>query len=171
MRKHKSNKGATAPATPATTPVVAAPAAAAQALLAAGAPAVQVAAAALGVQAPALRLPLPAAKQHNAQHVLLAPNAPVVGAAVAITAKGTNTRKQRVYAYSNAAGGGGVPQQAAVLVVPGFVGVPKGVNAAQWAALQALAGSTVAHCYANGIVSRTVRRAYRAGAIRFGASA
>jgi len=113
-----------------------------------------------------LRLPLPEAKAHNKGFLVLAPDAEVAAANVALTSKGTNPTRVRVYGYDNFANNGGVPKQAKVAIVPG-VTCPKGVKAAQWDLLVSLAGSTVEHCYGNKVASRTVRRSYRAGAIRF----
>lgn len=113
-----------------------------------------------------LRLPLPLAKKHNVGFTVLAPEVEVVAANVALTSKGTNPKRVRVYGYDNLANGGGVPKAAKVQIVAG-VTCPKGVNAAQWDLLVSLAGKTVEHCYGNKVASRTVRRAYRAGAIRF----
>ena len=116
-----------------------------------------------------LRLPLPQAKAHNIAFTVLAAGAAVESANVALTAKGTNPTRVRVYGYDNLANGGRVPKASQVALVPGQQGAPKGVNPKQWDSLVAMCASpvTVAHLYDNGIVSRTVRRAYRAGAIRF----
>jgi hypothetical protein len=110
------------------------------------------------------RLPRAEAKQINFARTLGSDPAPVV-----LTAKGTNPTRTRVYGYANGLNGGRVPLQAAVQVAPGFTGCPKGVAPAQWAALQAAANGVtpVANLYANGVSSRTVRRAFRAGAITF----
>ena len=115
-----------------------------------------------------LRLPLPAARAHNKQHTIVAADADKVEAAnVALTAKGTNPKKTRVYGYDNLAEGGGrVPKDAVIAVVPGAE-LPKGVQDSQWTKLKGYAGQTVVDAYGNGVSSRTVRRAYRAGAIRF----
>jgi hypothetical protein len=119
------------------------------------------------VEAKRLRLPLPEARAHNKQHVLVANGDKVVAANVALTSKGTNPKKQRVYGYDNLAEGGGrVPKEATIAVVEGSA-LPKGVRESQWSALQGFAGKKVVDAYGNGISSRTVRRAYRAGAIRF----
>jgi hypothetical protein len=93
----------------------------------------------------------------------------VVKADIVATDKGANEKRRRVYGYDNGSGGMGVPKAAKVLLVPGFTGIPRGVNADQWAKLQSLAGNTVQHCYDNlgANPSRTVRRSFRAGAIRF----
>lgn len=116
-----------------------------------------------------LRLPLPAAKAHNLGHTVLQAGAVVVAANVALTSKGTNPNRVRVYGYDNLGNGGRVPKESQVALVPGQQGVPKGVNEKQWDKLVGMCASpvTVSHLYDNGIVSRTVRRAYRAGAIRF----
>ena len=91
----------------------------------------------------------------------------MVAANVALTSKGTNPKKQRVYGYDNLAEGGGrVPKQAKIAVVEG-ASLPRGVKDTQWTKLQGYAGQTVESAYGNGVSSRTVRRAYRAGAIRF----
>lgn len=87
------------------------------------------------------------------------------GAGVVLTAKGTNMAKQRVYGYDTDTGK--VPTGAVIAIVPG-AGCPKGVPEAQWAALQEWAGKTVQAAYdSQKVASRTVRRAYRGGAIRF----
>src|SRR5262245_58371172 len=98
----------------------------------------------------ALRLPLAQAKAHNLAHTLLAVDQPVVGANVALTAKGTNPSKVRVYGYDNLGNGGKVPKAATVQVVPGITGAPKGVAPAQWDKLVAMAGKSVSHLYDNG---------------------
>ena len=113
-----------------------------------------------------IRLPFVEAKGHNKGFVLLAGDAQVVSANVALTSKGTNAKRQRVYGYDNFANNGGVPKQAKVAVIAGAQ-CPKGVNPGQWDLLVSLAGNTVEHCYGNKVASRTVRRAYRAGVIRF----
>lgn len=118
-------------------------------------------------EAKRLRLPLPEARAHNKQHVLVADGDKVVAANVALTSKGTNPKKTRVYGYDNLAEGGGrVPKQAKIAVVEG-ASLPRGVKDTQWTKLQGYAGQTVESAYGNGVSSRTVRRAYRAGAIRF----
>jgi hypothetical protein len=88
-------------------------------------------------------------------------------AAILKPAKGENPKRVRVYGYDNGADGGRVPKDAQVALVPGTTGLPKGVTAGQWARLQELAGHTVRGLYDNGVTSRTVRRAYRSGFIRF----
>lgn len=115
-----------------------------------------------------LRLPLPEAKAHNGQFSPVANGDTVAGANVALTAKGTNPKKVRVYGYDNLANGGGVPKAASIAVVSGAE-CPKGVNSAQWEKLVGFAGQTVQAAYDGGVASRTVRRAYRAGVIRFAA--
>jgi hypothetical protein len=112
------------------------------------------------------RLPFAEAHAHNKVFGFV-PADGAVAADVALTAKGTNRRKLRVYGYDNLSSGGSVPKDAVVVLVAGIVGTPKGVADAQWAALQSQAGKTVSVAYDNGVASRTVRRAYRAGAIRF----
>lgn len=116
-----------------------------------------------------LRLPLGEARAHNLGFTVLQPDGAVEAAGIALTSKGTNPTRVRVYGYDNLAAGGKVPKEAKVALVPGQTGAPKGVNPAQWDKLVGMAKDqpTVAHLYDNGIVSRTVRRAYRAGAIRF----
>jgi hypothetical protein len=114
----------------------------------------------------AKRLPFAEAHAHNKVFGFVTPDA-AVSADVAYTAKGTNMRKLRVYGYDNLSSGGGVPKDAMLVMVAGITDTPKGCADAQWAALQGMAGKTVAHAYDNGVSSRTVRRAYRAGAIRF----
>ena len=114
------------------------------------------------------RLPLAQAQAHNV-FVPLTADQTVVPAAIAFTEKGTNPKKVRVYGYDNADGGRGIPKDKRVVVVPG-ASCPKGVNGAQWdllvSSLQADPAQTVAQLKAN-IAGRTIRRAYRAGAIRF----
>lgn len=87
-------------------------------------------------------------------------------AGVVKTAKGTNLSKAKVYGYDNGAAGGKVPTHAIIALVPGAKD-PAGVTAEQWALLQKFAGKTVTVAYDNQVASRSVRRAYRAGAIRF----
>lgn len=118
-----------------------------------------------------LRLPLGEARTHNGQFNPIAKGDEAVSANIALTSKGTNPKKVRVYGYDNLANGGGVPKASVVAVVEG-VACPKGVNAGQFDRMVELAKSgdaTVQSLYDNGIRSRTVRRAYRAGAIRFAA--
>lgn len=115
-----------------------------------------------------LRLPLPQARDHNKAFTILGADQEAQAAGIALTSKGTNPKKVRVYGYDNLADGGGkVPKDAKVLLVPGFQGVPKGVAEGQWVLLQEWAGKTVNAAYDAKVSSRTVRRAYRAGAIRF----
>ena len=118
-----------------------------------------------------LRLPLPEAKAHNSGFAPVAPEAPVEAAGIAFTKKGTNPKRVRVYGYDNTANGGGVPKGAKVAVVPGIANTPSGVRAEQWQALTEAVAANPAHTvetlYGAGIQSRTIRRAYRAGAIRF----
>jgi hypothetical protein len=56
---------------------------------------------------------------------------------------------------------------AKVVAVPGRTGTPKGVADTQWAKLLPLSGQTGQSCKDNGITARTLRRAFRAGFIRF----
>lgn len=117
------------------------------------------------------RLPYPQAKTANKANVLVEDPQKAVAANVVLTAKGTNPAKARVYGYDNfAEGAGGVPKQAKVALVP-TNGTPKGVATEQWDKLVALVQAnptwTVAMLYDNKVTSRTVRRSYRAGAIRF----
>jgi hypothetical protein len=95
------------------------------------------------------------------------PEAPEA-AGVVRTAKGVNAVKARVYGYDTT--DGGVPKAGTIVLVPGTVGTPKGVTPGQWELLQGFAGQTVQACYdAKTVTSRTVRRSYRAGFIRFAA--
>lgn len=112
------------------------------------------------------RLSLADAKRHNATFKFVTDDN-VVAANVALTAKGANTKKLRVYGYDNLSDGGGVPKDKKVALVAGFTGVPKGVAGPQWDKLVAHPGLTVIGLRDAGVTSRTVRRAYRAGAIRF----
>lgn len=114
----------------------------------------------------ATRAPLAVAKAANFAHARVAPDAAPTAAVVVKTTKGTNASKVRVYGYDNGSSGGGVPKDAILSVVPGAP-APSGVTPGQWALLQKLAGKTVAVAYDNLVASRSVRRAYRAGAIRF----
>jgi hypothetical protein len=122
------------------------------------------------VAAPAktLRLPLAEAQTHNKAFTFVAPDK-AKSAAIALTAKGTNPKKARVYGYDNLADGGGVPKDKRILLVPGLSGVPKGVAESQWDALVLLAsdGSVTVAGAKDSVTSRTIRRAYRAGYIRF----
>jgi hypothetical protein len=88
-------------------------------------------------------------------------------AGVVKTAKGENAKRVRVYGYDNGAQGGRVNKAASIAIVPGTTGTPKGVTAGQWAALTEQSGKSVESAYAAGVTARTVRRAYRAGFIRF----
>jgi len=122
------------------------------------------------VAAPAktLRLPLAEAQTHNKAFTFVAPDE-AKSAAIALTAKGTNPKKARVYGYDNLADGGGVPKDKRILLVPGLSGAPKGVAESQWDALVLLAsdGSVTVAGVKDSVTSRTIRRAYRAGFIRF----
>ena len=113
------------------------------------------------------RLPLPDAQAHNRQFTFV--DGQAASAAIALTAKGTNPKKARVYGYDNLADGGGVPKDKRILLVPGLSGVPKGVAESQWDALVLLAsdGSVTVAGAKDSVTSRTIRRAYRAGYIRF----
>jgi hypothetical protein len=88
----------------------------------------------------------------------------VVGAPVLRTAAGVNPHRVRVYGYDTDTGR--VPKGAVLAVVPGAT-LPVGVTEGQWQLLQEYAGKQVQVAYDNGVASRSVRRAYRAGAIRF----
>jgi hypothetical protein len=107
-------------------------------------------------------MPLSAAIAHN--KALQAEEAP---APLAKPEKGSNPKRVRVYGYDNGEGGMKIDLSAKVVLVPGPTGDPKGVNGAQWSKLQSLAGSTGQSCKDNGVTARTLRRAYRAGFIRF----
>jgi len=113
------------------------------------------------------RLPLPDAQAHNRQFTFV--DGQAASAAIALTAKGTNPKKARVYGYDNLADGGGVPKDKRILLVPGLSGVPKGVAESQWDTLVLLAsdGSVTVAGAKDSVTSRTIRRAYRAGYIRF----
>lgn len=106
------------------------------------------------------------AKGINFARAAVDTNAGVAAALVVKTAAGTNASKAKVYGYDNGAAGGGVPKGAIIALVPAAKS-PAGVTPGQWALLQTFAGKTVATAYDNGVASRSVRRAYRAGAIRF----
>jgi hypothetical protein len=99
------------------------------------------------------------------------PSVAVAAAAEVVkTAKGMNLKRLNVYGYDT--NDGRVPKTAFVVLVPGFLGVPKGVKAAAWTALTAMGGKPVlafydAYAKAEFDASSAVRRAYRAGAIRF----
>jgi hypothetical protein len=88
----------------------------------------------------------------------------VVGAAVLKTAAGVNLSRTRVYGYDTDTGR--VPKTAKLVVVPGAT-LPSGVTQGQWDLLQKYSGMTVQTAYDNGVASRSVRRAYRAGTVRF----
>src|SRR4030095_13859518 len=117
------------------------------------------------------RQPLPQAKAHNSAIPLLAKGATVTPATVVRSARGTNPKRTRYYGYGNAAHGGGIPAAAGVAIGAGITQAPKGVNPTQWASLVAAVKAnpnhTVQQHKAAGIQGRTLRRAYRAGAIRF----
>lgn len=118
------------------------------------------------------RAPLPQARAHNMGNKLVSEDGAVQSADVCLTSKGTNPRKLRVYGYDNLAEGNGrVPKDKRVALVPGIASTPKGVADAQWTKLVGLVQGngnlTVSGLYDNGVASRTVRRAYRAGALRF----
>ena len=102
----------------------------------------------------------------------LAPNPSALArAALLKPGKGENPKRVRVYGYDNGADGGRVPKDAVVQVVPGTTGLPKGVTAGQWSLLQEQSGKSVRSAYDAGVTSRTVRRSYRSGFIRFLGSA
>jgi hypothetical protein len=88
----------------------------------------------------------------------------VVGAPVLKTAAGVNPKRVRVYGYDTT--DGRVPKSAKVAIVP-EASTPTGVTEGQWKLLAAQSGKTVQEAYDNGVASRSIRRAYRAGAIRF----
>lgn len=111
--------------------------------------------------------PLAVAKEHNFARGLIPADQDAVAAGVVKTAKGTNPSKARVYGYDNGlTGGGTVPKQALIAVVANAK-PPAGVTAEQWLLLQEFNGKSVTVAYDNKVASRSVRRAYRAGAIRF----
>ena len=115
-----------------------------------------------------LRLPLPEAQTHNRAFTFV--DGKAVSATLALTSKGTNPKKARVYGYDNLADGGGVPKDKRILLVSGLSGVPKGVAEAQWDALVTLVTAdptTTVATAKDSVTSRTIRRAYRAGFIRF----
>lgn len=118
-----------------------------------------------------LRLPLADARKHNVQFVPLAKGDKPVAATVAGTVAGTNPKKARVFGYDNLANGGGVPKDRCVILLASAC--PKGVAEGQWVALckavKASPLATVADLRDGGIAGRTLRRAYRNGAIRFAA--
>lgn len=110
--------------------------------------------------------PLQTARSINFARTLVDSAENAAAAGVVKTAKGTNLSKARVYGYDNGTQGGKVPVGAVIAVVPGTT-PPKGVTADQWLLLQQFAGKSVTVAYDNKVASRSVRRAYRAGAIRF----
>lgn len=123
------------------------------------------------VPAAGTRTTLPLARAANNANGMLAIGAKVVPAAAIVqTAKGANPARMGVYGYSN---NNRVPLASRVLLVTGASAqVPKGIQPAQFASLQKLAKAgtqTVSALYGAGITSRTMRRAYRAGVIRFAA--
>jgi hypothetical protein len=98
----------------------------------------------------------------------LAPNPSALArAALLKPGKGENPKRVRVYGYDNGTDGGRVPKDGIVQCVPGTTGLPKGVTAGQWSLLQAQSGKSVRSAYDAGVTSRTVRRSYRSGFIRF----
>lgn len=110
-----------------------------------------------------------AAKTKNAA-IVLGKQPAIGGANLARPPATSNLSRARVYMYANAAQGGGVPLNAYVtLVTPNAPSVP-GITAQQWPLLVKLAANgtlTVQQLYAQGIRSRTMRRAFRRGAIAF----
>lgn len=109
---------------------------------------------------------MPQAREINFARSLVSAEEEAAAAQVVKTAKGTNPTKTRVYGYDNGVQGGGVPKGATVVIVPGAK-PPAGVTSGQWLQLSGLGGKTVQSVYDAGVASRSVRRAYRAGAIRF----
>lgn len=89
-----------------------------------------------------------------------------VKADIGATDKGANPKRQRVYGYDNTSSTWGVPKAAKIVIVPGAT-LPRAVAADQWELLQKFAGKPVQEAYDNKVSSRTVRRAFRGGAIRF----
>jgi hypothetical protein len=84
--------------------------------------------------------------------------------------KFSNLKRVNVYGYDTA--DGRVPKNGRIVLIAGFVGVPKGVKAPEWDALKTFAGRTVADAYDSRLVETSaVRRSYRAGAIRFDVAA
>jgi hypothetical protein len=111
--------------------------------------------------------PREVAKAINFARSLVIAGEAAQSAQVVKTAKGTNVSKERVYGYDNGAGGGKVPT-AAIIAIVADAKPPAGVTPGQWLLLQEYNGKTVSAAYdAKAIASRTIRRAYRAGAIRF----
>lgn len=106
------------------------------------------------------------AREHNFGIAKVAADAVPAPAPVVKPAKGTNLSKERVYGYDNGEGNGKVPVKAKIAIVPDAKS-PAGVTPNQWLLLQEYAGKTVEDAYANRVASRSVRRAFRAGAIRF----
>jgi hypothetical protein len=114
-----------------------------------------------------VRAPLAVARSFNFSNV--ADEEALAAAHVVKTAKGTNLGKARVYGYDNGSQGGGLPKASRMLVVAGAT-QPAGVTSGQWELLQASDGTTVgALLDAKVVASRSIRRAYRGGAIRFAA--
>lgn len=111
------------------------------------------------------RVTLGQAKAHN--FGLVANPSALAAAGVVRTSKGENPKRRLVYGYDNGQAGGRINKAAVLHLVPGFTGTPKGVTDKQWAALSGFSGKTVQAAYDGGVDSRTVRRSYRAGAIRF----
>jgi len=110
--------------------------------------------------------PRDVARSINFGRGLVPADAAPAPAGVVKTAKGTNLSKAKVYGYDNGVAGGKVPVHAVIAIVPGCKD-PAGVTVEQWALLQTFAGKTVTAAYDAQVASRSVRRAYRAGAIRF----
>jgi hypothetical protein len=134
------------------------------------APAQEVVVAEVVVAKTVTRAPLLQARAANFAKTKVAEDQTPEAAGVVKTAKGTNEHKLRVYGYDNGEGGGKVPKEAKIALVPGVTAVPAGVTSGQWEKLQEWAGKTVQAAYDSQLISsRTVRRAYRAGAIRFAA--
>jgi hypothetical protein len=80
--------------------------------------------------------------------------------------KFSNLKRLNVYGYDTA--DGRVPKDGKIVLIPGFVGVPKGVKEDAWKAVVEFAGKTVREAYDSRTVDTSaVRRSYRAGAIRF----
>jgi hypothetical protein len=122
------------------------------------------------VRAVILRKPLADAKAHNMQFAPIAKNGKPVAADVCATTKGSNPKKARVFGYDNLANGGGVPKDKRIVLVA--TDCPKKVGQMQWDALvravKAAPDAPVSQIKQDGkIQGRTIRRAYRMGAIRF----
>ncbi len=98
----------------------------------------------------------------------LAVNSKKVSAAVLTkSSKGTNAKRNRLYGYDNGANGGPVPVLATMVLVPGAT-ANNGGQKALVAFIKATTKPTAQGGYsAKVFTSRTVRRAYRAGLIRF----